>query len=39
MQSIYFCNMLDVGLVLYIPDAVGILRSCAAHAVSVNWTP
>jgi hypothetical protein len=36
MQSIYFCKMLDVGLTLYIPDAVRFMMYFEQDAVQVD---
>lgn len=36
MQSIYFCKMLDVGLTLYIPDAVRFMMYFDQDAVQVD---
>jgi hypothetical protein len=36
MQSIYFCKMLDVGLTLYIPDAVRFMMYFDHEAVQVD---
>ena len=36
MQSVYFCNMLDIGLDIYIPDATSFMMYFEKEAVQVD---
>jgi hypothetical protein len=36
MQSVYFCNMLDIGLDIYIPDANSFMMYFDKEAVQVD---